>query len=132
MAAPGLEVETREVTKIYGRATNSVRKMGRQCPPGPTIGVRHRGPPDSDTLGKPRRFHRSRLRSLAGPEARSRPYLPELPNPFAARAEASRLSTSSTAPVSTGTGIICAILSPAWSCTAASPRLVMSTRISPR
>jgi len=57
---------------------------------------------------------------------------PELPNPFSARAESSRVSTSSTVPVSTGTGIICAIFSPAFSSTVASPRLVISTRISPR
>jgi len=60
------------------------------------------------------------------------PYRPELPKPFAARADSSRLATSSTAPVSTGTGIIWAIFSPAFSSTAASPRLVISTRISPR
>jgi len=40
---------------------------------------------------------------------------PELPNPFSARAESSSSSTASTGPVNTGTGIIWAIFSPAFS-----------------
>ena len=59
-------------------------------------------------------------------------YLPELPNPFSARAESCNVSTSRTRPVRTGTGTICAIFSPACNSTACSPRLVIRTRISPR
>ena len=57
---------------------------------------------------------------------------PELPNPFSAREESCRVSASSTKPVRTGIGIICAIFSPGWRAMEASPRLVMRTRISPR
>src|SRR5260370_11258368 len=43
-----------------------------------------------------------------------RAQFPELPKPLFARAESSRLSTSSTWPVRTGTGIIWAIFSPGF------------------
>ena len=59
-------------------------------------------------------------------------YVPELPKPFSARTESSSVSTSWTGPVRTGTGIIWAIFSPALSSIATAPRLVISTRISPR
>ena len=58
--------------------------------------------------------------------------VPELPNPFSARAESSSDSTVSIVPVSTGTGIIWAIFSPARNSSALSPRLVIRMRISPR
>jgi hypothetical protein len=57
---------------------------------------------------------------------------PELPKPFSAREESSRLSTVWTAPVRIGTGIIWAIFSPAAMGTAVSPRLVIRIRTSPR
>jgi len=60
------------------------------------------------------------------------PHWPELPNPFSAREDSSREATSSMAPVSTGTGIICAIFSPALRLRGMSPRLVIRMRISPR
>src|SRR5947209_14637616 len=55
-----------------------------------------------------------------------------LPKPLAARAESSSESTRATAPVSTGTGTIWAILSPAASSMGDWVRLTMTMRISPR
>ena len=87
---------------------------------------------DGSWVGWKQGASRANLLTLRQKDHQGRLYRPELPKPFSARAESSRSSTWATAPVRTGTGIIWAIFSPAFSSTAASPRLVMSTRISPR
>lgn len=125
--------------------SSSVRKLRRSVPLTretsfrrlPASGVAKDSAPafqsssPTDTETDTYRFQSSALETAQNSKE-IRPYWPELPNPFSARAESSRLSTSSTVPVKTGTGIIWAIFSPAFSSTDASVRLVISTRISPR
>jgi len=73
--------------------------------------------------------------SLGTPGSASLPcalsYVPELPKPFSSLAEPSRLSTSWTRPVRTGTGTIWATFSPAAIVTGVSLRFVITIKISP-